>query len=81
MSAPLIRAVVSVAALWNTHEEGSADAPATRSPPVAGCTRVTSLALRLTLADPGRTLTDEEIEAAVAGVRDALDAGGAHLRA
>jgi phenylalanyl-tRNA synthetase beta chain len=40
-----------------------------------------SLALRLTLADPGRTLTDEEIEAAVARVRDALDARGAHLRA
>jgi phenylalanyl-tRNA synthetase beta chain len=39
-----------------------------------------SLALRLTLADPGRTLTDEEIEAAVARVREALDARGAHLR-
>ena len=32
------------------------------------------------LADPGRTLTDEEIEAAVARVRDALASRGAHLR-
>lgn len=39
-----------------------------------------SLALRLSLADPGRTLTDEEIEAAVARVRDALASRGAHLR-
>ena len=39
-----------------------------------------SLALRLTLADPGRTLTDEEIEGAVARVRDALEARGARLR-
>ena len=31
-----------------------------------------SLALRLSLADPGRTLTDDEIDAAVARVRDAL---------
>jgi phenylalanyl-tRNA synthetase beta chain len=39
-----------------------------------------SLALRLSLADPGRTLTDDEIEAAVARVRDALAARGARLR-
>jgi phenylalanyl-tRNA synthetase beta chain len=39
-----------------------------------------SLALRLSLADPGRTLTDDEIEAAVARVRDALAASGARLR-
>ncbi len=39
-----------------------------------------SLALRLTLADPGRTLTDEEIAAAVGGVVDALAALGAELR-
>ncbi len=39
-----------------------------------------SLALRLTLADPGRTLTDDEIEAAVARVREALAERGAHLR-
>jgi phenylalanyl-tRNA synthetase beta chain len=39
-----------------------------------------SLALRITLADPGRTLTDEEIDAAVARVREALEAGGARLR-
>jgi phenylalanyl-tRNA synthetase beta chain len=39
-----------------------------------------SLALRLHLADPGRTLTDEEIEGAVARVRDALDGRGARLR-
>jgi phenylalanyl-tRNA synthetase beta chain len=39
-----------------------------------------SLALRLALADPGRTLTDEEIEEAVARVRDALEARGARLR-
>lgn len=39
-----------------------------------------SLAIRLTLGDPGRTLTDEEIEAAVARVREALGARGAHLR-
>jgi phenylalanyl-tRNA synthetase beta chain len=40
-----------------------------------------SLALRLHLADPGRTLTDDEIEAAVGRVRDALAARGARLRA
>lgn len=39
-----------------------------------------SLALRLTLADPGRTLTDDEIEAAVARVREALAERGARLR-
>lgn len=39
-----------------------------------------SLALRLTLADPGRTLTDDEIEAAVGRVREALGARGARLR-
>ena len=40
-----------------------------------------SLALRMELADPGRTLTDEEIEAAVARVREALEAEGGRLRA
>lgn len=40
-----------------------------------------SLALRLSLADPGRTLTDEEIAATVAEVVDALRALGAELRA
>ena len=39
-----------------------------------------SLALRLNLADPGRTLTDEEIEEAVARVSDALAERGARLR-
>ncbi|MGE3140319.1 MAG: phenylalanine--tRNA ligase subunit beta [Thermoleophilia bacterium] len=39
-----------------------------------------SLALRLHLADPGRTLTDEEIDGAVARVRDALAGRGARLR-
>ena len=39
-----------------------------------------SLALRLTLADPGRTLTDEEIETAVDAVRAALEARGARPR-
>jgi len=39
-----------------------------------------SLALRLELADPGRTLTDEEIEAAVDRVREALVAAGGRLR-
>jgi len=39
-----------------------------------------SLAVRLSLADPGRTLTDEEIEATVGRVRDALASRGAHLR-
>jgi phenylalanyl-tRNA synthetase beta chain len=39
-----------------------------------------SLALRLELADPGRTLTDEEIDAAVARVRAALEAAGGRLR-
>jgi len=39
-----------------------------------------SLALRLTLADPGRTLTDAEIEAVVTRVREALEAAGARLR-
>jgi len=39
-----------------------------------------SLAVRLSLADPGRTLTDEEIESAVGRVRDALASRGAHLR-
>ena len=39
-----------------------------------------SLALRLSLADPGRTLTDDEIDAAVARVRDALAERGARLR-
>jgi phenylalanyl-tRNA synthetase beta chain len=39
-----------------------------------------SLALRLTLADPGRTLTDQEIDAAVARVRAALADRGAQLR-
>jgi phenylalanyl-tRNA synthetase beta chain len=40
-----------------------------------------SLALRLIVADPGRTLTDEEIEAPVAAVVDALrGAFGAELR-
>ena len=40
-----------------------------------------SLALRLELADPGRTLTDDEIDAAVARVREALEAVGGRLRA
>jgi len=35
---------------------------------------------RLELADPGRTLTDEEIEAAVGRVREALEAAGGRLR-
>jgi phenylalanyl-tRNA synthetase beta chain len=39
-----------------------------------------SLALRLELADPGRTLTDDEIEAAVTRVREALEAAGGRLR-
>jgi phenylalanyl-tRNA synthetase beta chain len=40
-----------------------------------------SLALRLTIADPGKTLTDDEIEAPVAAVILALQAGhGAELR-
>ena len=39
-----------------------------------------SLALRLELADPGRTLTDEQIEAAVGRVREALEAAGGRLR-
>ncbi len=39
-----------------------------------------SLALRLSLADPGRTLTDDEIDGAVARVREALEARGARLR-
>ena len=39
-----------------------------------------SLALRLTLADPVRTLTDEEIEAAVDRVRAGLEAAGARPR-
>jgi len=39
-----------------------------------------SLALRLNLADPGRTLTDEEIEAVVGRVREALAGHGARLR-
>jgi phenylalanyl-tRNA synthetase beta chain len=39
-----------------------------------------SLALRLTLVEPGRTLTDAEIEAAVERVRDALRGRGARLR-
>jgi phenylalanyl-tRNA synthetase beta chain len=39
-----------------------------------------SLALRLSLADPGRTLTDDEIDAVVARVRDALAGRGARLR-
>jgi phenylalanyl-tRNA synthetase beta chain len=34
-----------------------------------------SLALRLTIADPGRTLTDDEIDAPVAAVVDALKTG------
>lgn len=40
-----------------------------------------SLALRLELADPGRTLTDDEIDAAVARAREALEAAGGRLRA
>ena len=39
-----------------------------------------SLALRLTLVEPGRTLTDAEIDAAVARVADALRERGARLR-
>ena len=39
-----------------------------------------SLALRLALADPERTLTDEEIEAAVERVRAGLEAAGARPR-
>lgn len=40
-----------------------------------------SLALRLTIADPGRTLTDDQIDAPVTTVRDALrDAFEAELR-
>jgi phenylalanyl-tRNA synthetase beta chain len=39
-----------------------------------------SLALRLELADPGRTLTDEEIDAAVARVLEALVAAGGRPR-
>ncbi len=39
-----------------------------------------SLALRLHLADPGRTLTDAEIEDAVTRVRDALAGRGARQR-
>jgi len=39
-----------------------------------------SLALRLALADPERTLTDEEIEAAVDRVRAGLEAAGARPR-
>ena len=39
-----------------------------------------SLALRLEIADPGRTLTDEEIDAAVARARDALEARRRRLR-
>jgi phenylalanyl-tRNA synthetase beta chain len=38
------------------------------------------LALRLELADPGRTLTDEEIDAAVGRVRASLESAGARLR-
>jgi phenylalanyl-tRNA synthetase beta chain len=38
------------------------------------------LALRLHLADPGRTLTDDEIEAVVARVREALAGRGARSR-
>jgi phenylalanyl-tRNA synthetase beta chain len=40
-----------------------------------------SLAIRLTLVEPGRTLTDAEIDAAVARVTDALAERGARLRA
>ena len=41
-----------------------------------------SLAIRLVIADPTRTLTDEEIADAVAAVRTALaDEHGAELRA
>jgi phenylalanyl-tRNA synthetase beta chain len=39
-----------------------------------------SLALRLTLVDPERTLTDEQIEAAVERVRAALEGAGARPR-
>jgi phenylalanyl-tRNA synthetase beta chain len=39
-----------------------------------------SLALRLTLLDPARTLTDAEIEAAVGRVRAAMTARGARMR-
>ncbi len=40
-----------------------------------------SLALRLHLADPGRTLTDEDIDTTVGQVRAALEEMGARLRA
>jgi phenylalanyl-tRNA synthetase beta chain len=40
-----------------------------------------SLALRLSLADPGATLTDEQIDATLARVRTALEERGARLRA
>ena len=41
-----------------------------------------SLAIRRVIADPTRTLSDEEIADAVAAVRTALaDEGGAELRA
>jgi phenylalanyl-tRNA synthetase beta chain len=39
-----------------------------------------SLALRLSIVDPGRTLTDEEIDAAAAAVAAALEARGARMR-
>jgi phenylalanyl-tRNA synthetase beta chain len=39
-----------------------------------------SLAIRMTLVEPGRTLTDAEIDAAVARVTDALAERGARLR-
>ena len=40
-----------------------------------------SLALRFSLADPGATLTDEQIDATLARVRAALEERGARLRA
>jgi phenylalanyl-tRNA synthetase beta chain len=40
-----------------------------------------SLALRVHLADPGRTLTDDEIDATVDAVRAALEERGARMRA